>query len=69
MRHHANDLATLIVAEQGKPYTEAHGEVGYGASLLEWFASEAERTGWEGSRHGVDDYTELKYVCFGNLAG
>ncbi|MDN7177193.1 aldehyde dehydrogenase family protein [Caballeronia sp. SEWSISQ10-4 2] len=25
--------------------------------------------GREESRHGVDDYMELKYVCFGNLAG
>lgn len=25
--------------------------------------------GREGSRHGVDDYMEFKYVCFGNLAG
>ena len=23
--------------------------------------------GREGSRHGLDEYTELKYVCFGSL--
>jgi acyl-CoA reductase-like NAD-dependent aldehyde dehydrogenase len=44
MRSHADDLAILIVAEQGKPLAEAHGEVAYGASFLDWFAAEAERT-------------------------
>lgn len=24
--------------------------------------------GREGSRHGIDDYTHLKYLCFGNLS-
>ena len=23
--------------------------------------------GREGSRHGIDDYTNIKYLCFGNL--
>ncbi|MDH0863858.1 NAD-dependent succinate-semialdehyde dehydrogenase [Mitsuaria sp. GD03876] len=40
---HADDLATLITAEQGKPWREAHGEVAYGASFVEWFAEEARR--------------------------
>ena len=39
----ADDLARLITAEQGKPLKEAHGEVLYGASYLEWFAEEAKR--------------------------
>ncbi len=38
------DLAKLIVAENGKPLKEAEGEVVYAASFLEWFAGEAERT-------------------------
>lgn len=37
------DLATIMTAEQGKPYLEALGEVGYGASFLKWFAEEARR--------------------------
>jgi succinate-semialdehyde dehydrogenase/glutarate-semialdehyde dehydrogenase len=37
------DLATIMTAEQGKPYPEALGEVGYGASFLKWFAEEARR--------------------------
>ncbi|MFE0679099.1 NAD-dependent succinate-semialdehyde dehydrogenase [Streptomyces sp. NPDC058867] len=40
---HAGDLARTIVLEQGKPYTEALGEVAYAASFLEWFAEEAKR--------------------------
>ena len=40
---HANDLAALMVAEQGKPLAEARGEVAYGASFVEWFAEEAKR--------------------------
>jgi succinate-semialdehyde dehydrogenase/glutarate-semialdehyde dehydrogenase len=38
------DLAMLMTAEQGKPLAEARGEVGYGASFIEWFAEEGKRT-------------------------
>jgi succinate-semialdehyde dehydrogenase / glutarate-semialdehyde dehydrogenase len=37
------DLALLMTAEQGKPLAEARGEIGYGASFIEWFAEEAKR--------------------------
>ena len=40
---HADDLARLMTAEQGKPLAEAHGEVLYAAAFLEWFAEEARR--------------------------
>lgn len=40
----ADDLAQLITAECGKPLAEAKGEVGYGASFVEWFAEEGKRT-------------------------
>ena len=40
---HADDLAAIMTAEQGKPLAEAKGEVIYGASFLEWFAEEAKR--------------------------
>ncbi|MEM9974391.1 MAG: NAD-dependent succinate-semialdehyde dehydrogenase [Pseudomonadota bacterium] len=40
---HADDLATILTAEQGKPLAEAKGEVLYGASFIEWFAEEAKR--------------------------
>ncbi|WP_322056760.1 NAD-dependent succinate-semialdehyde dehydrogenase [Paraburkholderia sp. J63] len=40
---HADDLAAIMTAEQGKPLAEARGEVLYGASFLEWFAEEAKR--------------------------
>ena len=38
-----DDLALLMTREQGKPLAEAAGEVGYGASFLEWFAEEGKR--------------------------
>jgi succinate-semialdehyde dehydrogenase / glutarate-semialdehyde dehydrogenase len=37
------DLGKLMTAEQGKPLTEAKGEVAYAASFIEWFAEEAKR--------------------------
>ncbi len=40
---HADDLAQILTAEQGKPLAEAKGEVNYGASFIEWFAEEAKR--------------------------
>ena len=40
---HADDLARIMTAEQGKPLAEARGEVTYGASFIEWFAEEAKR--------------------------
>ncbi|MCU0647574.1 MAG: NAD-dependent succinate-semialdehyde dehydrogenase [Gemmatimonadaceae bacterium] len=40
---HIVDLARLLTAEQGKPVAEARGEIGYGASFLEWFAEEGKR--------------------------
>ena len=44
---HAEDLASLLTAEQGKPLTEARGEIGYGNSFIEWFSEEARRVGGE----------------------
>ena len=38
-----SDLAHLMTLEQGKPLTEAMGEVVYGASFIEWFAEEGKR--------------------------
>jgi succinate-semialdehyde dehydrogenase/glutarate-semialdehyde dehydrogenase len=43
LHQHADDLARIMTAEQGKPLAEAKGEVVYGASFLEWFAEEARR--------------------------
>jgi len=38
-----DQLAELLTAEQGKPFTEAKSEVDYAASYIEWFAEEAKR--------------------------
>ena len=43
LHQHADDLARIMTAEQGKPLAEARGEVMYGASFIEWFAEEAKR--------------------------
>jgi succinate-semialdehyde dehydrogenase/glutarate-semialdehyde dehydrogenase len=43
LNQHADDLARIMTAEQGKPLPEARGEVIYGASFIEWFAEEGRR--------------------------
>jgi succinate-semialdehyde dehydrogenase/glutarate-semialdehyde dehydrogenase len=43
MLSNQRELATLLSREQGKPFAEAMGEVGYAASFLEWFGEEAKR--------------------------
>ncbi len=43
MIEHAEDLARLMTAEQGKPLAESRGEIAYGASFVEWFAEEGKR--------------------------
>jgi len=40
---HRDDLAAIMVSEQGKPLVEARGEIEYAASFVEWFAEEARR--------------------------
>lgn len=43
LRANADDLAVIIVAEQGKPLREACNEISYAAKFLDWFAAEGER--------------------------
>ena len=43
MLEHEEDLARLMVIEQGKPLAEARVEVQYAASFYEWFGEEAKR--------------------------
>lgn len=40
---HRNDLAKIITLEQGKPITEALGEIDYAASFIPWYAEQAKR--------------------------
>lgn len=44
MLEHRDDLAKIMTFEQGKPFAESKGEIGYGASFVKWFAEEAKRT-------------------------
>ncbi|KAK3394237.1 succinate-semialdehyde dehydrogenase NADP+ [Podospora didyma] len=43
MVENAEDLATLITWENGKPLADAKGEVTYAANFFEWFSEEAPR--------------------------
>jgi len=43
MMANQEDLAQIMTAEQGKPLSEARGEIAYGASFIEWFAEEGKR--------------------------
>ena len=40
---HQEDLAIILTSEQGKPLSEARGEIAYGAAFIEWFSEEAKR--------------------------
>jgi len=43
MVEHKADLATIITLEEGKPLSEALGEIDYAASFVRWFSEEATR--------------------------
>lgn len=43
MQENAEDLATLITWENGKPFNDAKGEVAYAANFFQWFSEEAPR--------------------------
>ncbi|MGR5063286.1 NAD-dependent succinate-semialdehyde dehydrogenase [Photobacterium sp. DNB22_13_2] len=38
-----DDLARILTTEQGKPFTEAKGEIAYAASFVLWYSEEAKR--------------------------
>lgn len=57
---HKEDLARIMVAEQGKPISEARGEIDYGAAFVEFYAEEAKRPNIEGvTSHLPDAEVEL----------
>ena len=47
MRQREDDLAELIVLENGKAFPDALGEVRYAAEFFRWFSEEAPRIGGE----------------------
>ena len=54
------DLARIMTLEQGKPISEARGEIDYGASFVEFFAEEAKRPNIESvTSHLPDAEVEL----------
>ena len=53
MMANQEDLAVLMTCEQGKPLSEARGEIVYAASFIEWFARKASESMARSSRrHG-----------------
>jgi succinate-semialdehyde dehydrogenase/glutarate-semialdehyde dehydrogenase len=43
LMENAQDLGAIMTAEQGKPMFESVGEIGYGASFIEYYAEECKR--------------------------
>ncbi|EMA2413973.1 NAD-dependent succinate-semialdehyde dehydrogenase [Vibrio vulnificus] len=43
MMGNIDDLAAILTMEQGKPFTEAKGEITYAASFVQWYSEEARR--------------------------
>jgi succinate-semialdehyde dehydrogenase / glutarate-semialdehyde dehydrogenase len=43
MQENAEDLATLVTWENGKPIADARGEIAYAANFFNWFSEEAPR--------------------------
>lgn len=43
MMANQDDLARILTLEQGKPLSEAKGEIAYGAAFIEWFSEEGKR--------------------------
>ncbi len=60
MVENREDLARIMTAEQGKPLSEARGEIDYAASFVEFYAEEAKRPNIEGvTSHLPDAEVEL----------
>ncbi len=63
------DLARIMVAEQGKPLSEARGEIDYAASFVEFYAEEAKRPNIEGvTSHLPDAEVEVWLEPIGPVA-
>lgn len=43
LRERAEDIATTLTIEQGKPIAEARGEIAGSAQMFDWYAEEAKR--------------------------
>ena len=60
IRTHKDDLALIMTLEQGKPLSEARGEIDYGASFVEFYAEEARRPNIESvTSHLADAEVEV----------
>jgi len=55
MQENREDLARIMVLEQGKPLSEARGEIDYAGDFLEYYAEEAKRPNIEGVTSHLED--------------
>lgn len=55
MLAHKEDLARIMSVEQGKPLSEARGEIDYAASFVEFYAEEAKRPNIESVTSHLED--------------
>lgn len=55
MMENREDLARIMTLEQGKPISEARGEIDYAASFVEFYAEEAKRPNIEGVTSHLPD--------------
>jgi aspartate-semialdehyde dehydrogenase len=55
IRAASDDLALIMTREQGKPLSEARGEIAYAASFVEFYAEEAKRLNIEGVTSHLPD--------------
>lgn len=55
MRDHKEDLALIMSVEQGKPLSEARGEIDYASSFVEFYAEEAKRPNIESVTSHLED--------------
>ena len=63
-------LAVILTAEQGKPL--GYGIVGINEDLISnemapFGGIKESGQGREGSKYGLDDYLEIKYLCMGGI--
>ena len=71
---HRDDLALILTSEQGKPLAEAlaFGIVGVNSGLISTEVApfggvKQSGLGREGSRHGAEEFVELKYVLMAGI--
>ncbi len=69
IRERAKDIGAMLTREQGKPLSEATGEVVYCAMLLEFYAGECKRLYGRTLVRPAGERVEVRYEPIGPVAG